>query len=343
MELRETIRQAALDLGFARVGFAPLSSLPHRTFFSHWLAQGMAGSMHYLQRHSDDRGQPASLMPAAKVALVAVATYAAPFPDSLRFRGSGLIARFAGGKDYHLVVKKRLRILVQHIQDLLGRDLESLIAVDTAPLLERELGMAAGVGFIGKNTMLLSPGIGSYTVIGTLLLDLDLAPDTPSTPRCGRCRICLDACPTGALIAPYTLDARRCISYLTIEHRDNVDPSLREKISPWVFGCDLCQESCPYNATSETWRDPELAPSMLHVDLLHLLRLRAGDYRRLVAGRTLRRTPRAMWRRNAALAAGPLRELWTPELMRSLEEAARTPDHVLAEAASWALRLDFRV
>ena len=310
LQLKEQIRQEALALGFVRAGFASTAPLPHGDALLGWLERGMAGSMAYMHRDPSSRCDPTSLMSTARTAVVVVASYAAGGP--LPGEGQGIIARYARGLDYHLVLRQRLDLLAGRVSEIVGRPTPARVAVDTSPLLERELAMAAGVGFIGKNAMLITPGVGSYTVLGTLLLPLELPPDPPSRVRCGRCTVCLDACPTGAFAGPRVLDSRRCVSYLTIEHRGEVEQGLGEKLAPWVFGCDACQEACPYNARAacKGLAMDQLAPSDANaglVDLAHLLSLRSGDYRRLVRGRALNRVPRPMWQRNAALVSAARR------------------------------------
>jgi epoxyqueuosine reductase len=363
-ELKERIRAAALEQGFARVGFAPAGPLPHRDRLERWIAEGMAGGMAYMERTAAVRHRPDLLLPGARSALVAVASCTAREPDPPPPPGHGLVARYARGQDYHRVLRARLARVAGRIQQLAERPVQTRVAVDTSPILERELAAAAGVGFIGKNTMLITPGLGSFTVLGVLLLDLELPPD-PRDPvrRCGRCELCLRACPTGALRGPHELDARRCISYLTIEHRGAIDTALRGALLPWVFGCDACQEVCPYNAASlvaplqraaglrpfppRAGRrtedgDPELcadSPEAGALDLARLLTLRSGAYRRLVRGRALARVPRRVLVRNAALVAGAGLRAGTgdPSLRALLEPLTAHDDPAVSSASRWAL------
>ena len=310
LQLREQIRQEALGLGFARAGFASTGRLLRGDVLARWLRRGMAAEMAYMEH--GQRDDPRSLMSEARSAVVVVASYATP-DGPAPGPGQGLLARYARGQDYHVVLRRRLEFLRLRVCELVGRDVPARAAVDTSPLLERELAMAAGVGFIGKNTMLITPGVGSYTVLGVLLLDLDLPPDAPARARCGRCELCLEACPTRALVEPWCLDSRRCVSYLTIEHRGEVAEELRPGVAPWVFGCDACQEACPHNAraASKGLALEELvpeAPDAGVVDLGALMGLRSGAYRRLVRGRALNRVPRRMWQRNAGLVLRPVQK-----------------------------------
>jgi len=225
----------------------------------------------------------------------------------------GAIARYARGEDYHLVMRDRLVALADRLAAVLGRPVASRPCVDSAPVLEREWAERGGLGFIAKNTMLIAPGLGSYIVLGELLVDAELAPTAPlepPRPRCGSCRACLDACPTQAFVDAYVLDARRCISYLTIEHHGEIPRELRASIGTWVFGCDVCQEVCPFNAgtgPSDAQIDPLLRPrSVEHAlpDLVALAARGANQLRQLVKRTALRRVPRDALLRNVAVALG---------------------------------------
>ncbi|MCA9664654.1 MAG: tRNA epoxyqueuosine(34) reductase QueG, partial [Myxococcales bacterium] len=253
------------------------------------------------------RADPRQLLPSARVALVAAARYADGADDAPSGSGQGRIARYARGADYHQVLRTRLYAVVEQLAQFLGETPAHRVCVDSAPLLERELAARAGVGFIGKNTMLISPGIGAYTLLGVLLLDVEILPDEPMGPRCGSCDLCLRACPTQALRAPYELDARRCISYATIEQRGDIDTAIADKHGDWVFGCDDCNQVCPFNRPTPESKglaaDPELggADEAAFVDLETLANLRSGEYRRLVRGRALARAPRQSFQRNARI------------------------------------------
>lgn len=343
-ELKERIRQAGHAAGFARVGFASAQPLSRQAQLQRWVDAGMAGEMAFIGRTAAFRHLPAHLLPGARTAVVVAASYASQGPRHPHRPGHGRVARYAQGPDYHHVLRQRLEHLKAQVRILAGHEVGARIAVDTSPLLERELGAAAGIGFVGKNTMLITPGLGSYTALGVLLIDLELPPDPrDAVRRCGRCELCLDACPTAALRQPYMLDARRCVSYLTIEHRGPVDASLGRAISPWVFGCDACQEACPYNARAgRSPADPGLepaSPDAASLALGELLQLRSGQYRRLVRGRVLARAPRRVLIRNAALVAGAM--LRTAGEYRSLVGLLETlgdhADPAVSQAARWAL------
>jgi epoxyqueuosine reductase len=259
--LVERIRAHAADLGFEATGIAPIHTSDHAAFYREWLARGRHGEMHYLAR--DDavaaRLDPASRWPHARSAIVVSLRYATPTDASsdVSDASRGIIARYARGRDYHKVLKKKLVHLLEWLEREVGYELPAARAyVDTGPVLERELARRADLGWYGRNTMLLHPRRGSYFFLGVLLTELDLPPDTPfEREHCGTCSACVDACPTGALLgrdengAP-VMDATRCISYLTIEHRGAIPVELRPLIGNRVFGCDICQEVCPWNAAA---------------------------------------------------------------------------------------------
>jgi epoxyqueuosine reductase len=248
------------------------------------------------------------------------------------------VARYARGEDYHDVLRKKLRRLADAVANLLGRPVLARHCVDTAPLLERAAAERAGLGFASKSTMTIIPGVGSYVMLGELLVDAEITVDAPIAPRCGSCRSCLDACPTGAIVDAHVVDARRCISYLTIELNGPIPRELRPLIGLRVFGCDICQDVCPFNASAEHKPSaPELAPrpSLAAPDLIDLLELGSARYRQLVKGTALRRTHRAQLARNAAVALGNSKDARAViPLARAV--AAHTSALVRGHAA-WAL------
>ncbi len=281
--------------------------------------------MNYLGDQSDHRADPRRLLEGAKT-LVAVALSYAHDPPAEKLsiigcgvrdavgrdaqgRVTGKIARYARGDDYHVVLKEKLHALARAVSTSLGRPIVYRACVDTAALLEREAAQKSGLGFIAKNTMLIAPGVGSYVVLGELLTDLECAFETPTEKqnetRCGQCRSCLDACPTGAFVDAYTLDARRCIAYLTIEHTGPIPRELRSLIGDRIFGCDICQEVCPFNASAKTGA-PELAPRPRNVNpaLEDLLALGAAQFRKWQRGSALRRIHRPQLQRNVCVALG---------------------------------------
>ena len=240
------IRAKARDLGFTAVGIAPADPLEGAQFYARWLAMGYAGEMHYLARHRDKRIAPAQLVPGAQSAICLAMDYCQPEPTEPTPL-HGQIATYARGDDYHDLIKKRLFILWDWIRETAGETTQGRVYVDTAPVLERELAQRAGLGWWGKNTCLIDKRKGSYFFLAEIITDLKLPRDEPAPDHCGTCTRCLDACPTEAFPEPYVLDSSKCISYLTIEHRGDLPVEMENKLSGWVYGCDICQEVCPWN------------------------------------------------------------------------------------------------
>jgi epoxyqueuosine reductase len=252
----------------------------------------------------------------------------------------GRIARYARGEDYHLVMRDKLVLLADRLAQELGGPVASRPCVDSAPVLEREWAERGGLGFIAKNTMLIAPGLGSYVVLGELLVAAELAPTAPAEPpkpRCGSCRACLDACPTQAFVDAYTLDARRCISYLTIEHHGSIPVELRTAIGTWVFGCDVCQEVCPFNAGAGEAPDPMLRPrTPEHAlpDLIALASKNTNQLRQYIKRTAMRRIPRHVLLRNVAVALG---NTGSPDAIPALEALLGHRSDLVREHAQWAL------
>ena len=307
-----------------------------------WLDAGYHGEMAYMASadHVAARSDARRILEGARSLVAVVAAYGArdPEPDDDRLRGR--VARYARGADYHQVLKRSLYALAGSLATDLGADFAARPCVDSAPVLERGFAEAAGVGFVGKNTMLISPGLGSFTVLGELFTDLEIAPTRRLDGRgCGDCRACLDACPTGAITAPFALDARRCVSYLTIEHRGPIPAELRPAIGDMIFGCDICQQVCPYNAAAPARVEPtpELADDSLDAarpDLGELSRMGSSAWKRWSAGRATRRAGRAGLMRNVAIALGNSGDRRARE---GLERLAGDRSEVVREAARWGL------
>jgi epoxyqueuosine reductase len=333
--LEKSLLAEAERLGFARAGIAAATDADGFARYREWLDEGCAGEMAYLHEQAEARRHPRAIYPAVRSVVMAAMCYAPPLPET-RAAFPARVARYALGADYHRVVRERLKRLAAWLRErrpgCWGR-----VVVDTAPLLERDFARRAGLGWFGKNTMLLHPRLGSWFVLGGLLVDLDLTP-TPSfdTRHCGTCTACLDACPTGAFTGPYSLDARKCISYLTIELKADVPAEWRAGLGDWLYGCDVCQEVCPWNRKSPPGHEA-LAPrdDLAGIDAAELLGLSAGAFRARFEGTALYPRPgRPVVLRNAALVLGNTGdERALPALRRALADA----EAVIREAAAWAI------
>jgi epoxyqueuosine reductase len=297
LTLTRTVKERALELGFDRVAIAAAAPPSHGDAFERWLQAGHAGDMDYLSEGRAARLDPGRLLPGWR-SVVAVALNYAPAQDDPAWRG---VARYARGRDYHRVIRPRLHALKDVLRSAGGPDVRSRASVDTSAVLERSLAASAGLGWVGKNTNLIAPGLGSYFFIGIVLTTAELTPDAALADRCGSCTACLDACPTGAFVAPYTLDARRCISYLTIERRGEIDESLHARIGGWLFGCDICQEVCPWNRHAPAARDAALAAGRPPGEPETLVVMTEEDFRERFRGSALKRARRAGLARNARI------------------------------------------
>jgi epoxyqueuosine reductase len=330
LALTGAVKARARELGFDRVAIGPAGPPEHGPAFERWLEAGHGATMHYLARGRADRLDPERLLPGCRSVVAAALVYARD-DDDPSWQG---VARYARGRDYHDVMRPRLVELAELIRHAAGGDVRCRAAVDTSAVLERDLAARAGLGWIGKNTNLLDPSIGSYFFIGVVLTTAALEWDGSLPDRCGSCTACLDACPTQAFTAPYVLDARRCLAYLTIEHRGDIPEEYREAIGEWVFGCDVCQEVCPWNRKAAAAREPALAPTAPFPPLAALLDLDRDRFRARFRGTALTRAKRAGLLRNAAIVLGNRRDRnAVPALRRALADE----DAEVARAAAWAL------
>ena len=341
--LKHDLKAEAARLGFATVGFAPAEDDALRAARLHdWIAAGHHGSMQWMEDRADVRQGPQSMWPEAR-SVIALGMSYAPEVDPLALEGEAEKARisvYAQGRDYHDVVKKALKALARWLVAEAGRrglDEPSLkVFVDTAPVMEKPLGEAAGIGWQGKHSNLVSREHGSWLFLGAIYTTVPFAPDEPHDDRCGSCTACQQACPTDAFPQPYVVDARRCISYLTIEHKDPIPEEFREAMGNRIYGCDDCLAVCPWNKFAETAaRHKAFAPreDLVAPDLLELLRLDDAAFRQKFSGSPIKRIGRNRFVRNCLIAAGNSGNASLAPVVDALRD---DPDPVVAEAATWA-------
>ena len=304
---REAIRQFALALGFDAVRFAGAESPQKaRDGFAEFLAQGFDGDMGWLRANAERRADPKTLWPDARSVIMVGVNYGPDHDprESLAAVQNGVISVYARNRDYHDVLKKRLKRLATWLAESAATDVK--IFVDTAPVLEKPLAQQAGLGWQGKHTNLVSRGFGSWLFLGEVFTALDIAPDEPETDHCGACHACLDICPTNAFVGPYKLDARRCISYLTIEHKGHIDRALRPLMGNRIYGCDDCLSVCPWNKFARAAQEPDFLPraQLVGPKLADLATLDDATFRALFAGSPIKRIGRNRFVRNVLIAIG---------------------------------------
>jgi epoxyqueuosine reductase len=344
VNLTQAIKAHAYQLGFSLVGVTTADLLPHGDVYDAWLGQGRHGEMAYLNtpRSRLCRPQPELTLPDCRSVLVLGIRYPAPSymnaVDKTGLLPRGRIASYAWGEDYHDILPGRLRSLVNFIELQMGHSIPNRWYTDTGPLLERELAQRAGLGWIGKNTCLINPDKGSYFLLAEILLGVELEPDQPFTPdRCGTCRRCIQACPTGCILPDRTLDARRCISYLTIELKGLIPVELRPLMDGWVFGCDVCQWVCPWNHFASSEGDQAFNHTLTrpNPNLCEEITLSTSDFNLKYRRSPLRRTKRRGYLRNIAVALG---NLSSPEAVLPLAQVLMFDHEPLVRAhTAWAL------
>jgi epoxyqueuosine reductase len=339
------VKDAAREAGFELAGIAPVQDFTDFRHFEAWVAAGRAGEMKYMgardQAGKLKRASLQSTAPWARSVIVCAINYNTMQSYSVRVDapGRGWISRYAWSReDYHEAVMRKLRDVESRIRRIAGNQgtLITCCFVDTGPLVERVYAKYAGVGWIGKNTCILNQKMGSWLFLGVILTSLELTPDVPAPDRCGTCTRCIDACPTDALVAPYQLDSELCISYLTIEKRGVIPDEMREGMGRHVFGCDICQDVCPWNRKSPATEAAEFQPreGLVNPALDWLAGMSAEEFRKKFRGSAIRRTKRSGMRRNAVIAmANSGQRRFVPQL----EKLACDEDPVVAESARWAL------
>ncbi len=335
--LSSQIKQSAQQLGFELVGISPVKPPPHERSFAQWLRQGLSGELDYMKRTELLRREPHQLVPwAVSVISVGLNYYKSPARSPISSETSGWISRYAWGDDYHDLLKSKLQTLLERMKEIAAAPVQGRAFVDSGPVLERDFAGVAGIGWIGKNTQLISPAKGSWFFLGELFVDLPLAYDRPLRDRCGQCDLCLKACPTNAFVGPYVLDARRCISYLTIELKGFMPRHLRPLVGNHIFGCDICQEVCPYNVkareTAENAFGPR--PGLYAPQLIPLLALTAEEFRQRFRGSPILRAKRRGFLRNVAVALG---NIGSVEAVPALIHALDDEEPLVRGHVAWAL------
>lgn len=336
-ELTRRIKDKARQLGFSLAGVTTPDPPPHLDFYQGWLEAGYHGAMGWMasQRNRERRADPRRILPGCQSILCLAHPY--PYPEQQDGRGN--ISSYAWNQDYHDVLGAKLAEIAGFADKLVGREIPHRWYTDTGPILERDLASRAGLGWIGKNTTLIHPDQGSFFFLAEILFDLALDIDPPfGSELCGSCTRCLEACPTGCLTAPYTLDANRCISYLTIEYRESLPEELRPRLGEWIFGCDICQQVCPWNERfgKHDQLDEELLPreQVQHPELAQELHLTQEEFSRKFKGSPLKRTKRRGYLRNIAVALGNQAQ---KEAVPALQLALGDPEPLVREHAAWAL------
>jgi epoxyqueuosine reductase len=348
--MKTAIRQRAAELGFDDCRFTTADAPASAEKFQNWLAQKNHGEMNWLERTAEKRAEPQKVLGDAKSIIVLAVSYVTsdecrvtsdgkPAPVSCHLSPvtrHGLIARYARFADYHDVLGERLKNLAQFVNQLGDAQTRSLWYVDTGPLLERDFAQRAGIGFVGKHTNVISRKLGNWIFLAEILTTLELAPDAPAKNHCGKCSLCISACPTNAITAPFQLDARKCISYLTIELKGAIPVELRPAIGNRIFGCDDCLAVCPWNkfARAGNLMQPHARADLQQPDLLELLSLDEKNFKARFAGTPMLRTKRRGLLRNVCVALGNVGD---ESALPALEKAAHDSEPLIAEHARWAV------
>ncbi|HEY2800660.1 MAG TPA: tRNA epoxyqueuosine(34) reductase QueG [Chthoniobacterales bacterium] len=330
-DLKAELVRRAREIGFDDCRIATASRPAHAAEFKTWLADGAAGDMHWIERAAAKRIDPQKVLPGVRsVVVLAMNYWQGEAPPN---EGTGRIARYAWGDDYHDVIERKLIELNRFLETAGGRQ---RYYVDTGPVLERDFAASAGIGWHGKSTMLLNRLLGTWFFLAEIFTTLELPPDPPQADRCGTCTSCIDACPTGAITGPHRLDARRCISYLTIELKGSIPPELRSLIGDRIYGCDDCLEACPWNRFAQISRETAFTarPAVAQMQLRDFLALDDKTFRQLFRGSPIKRIKRRGFLRNVCVALG---NVGTESDLPALETVSRDSEPLIAEHASWAI------
>ena len=334
------IRQWGQELGFQHIGVSDIDLSRAESRLAEWLEEDNHGAMHYMQRHGKKRSRPAELVPGTMRIISARMDYLPQSQDDaiplLDHESRAYLSRYALGRDYHKVLRRRLRNLARRIEDRVG-DFGYRVFVDSAPVLEKAIAEKAGLGWIGKHTNLIDRQAGSWFFLGELYTDLPLPVDDPEVSHCGSCRACIDVCPTDAIVAPYKLDARRCISYLTIELKEAIPVEFRKAIGNRVYGCDDCQLFCPWNKFAKPTAEGDFAPrhNLDAEDLTELFAWSESTWLTKSEGSAIRRIGYERWLRNIAVALGNAKT--TPDVVGALNKYRDSESKLVAEHVAWAL------
>jgi len=338
MSLTLGIKQKAKDLGFELVGISPVVPVPELAFYRDWIEAGYAGQMDYLKRNTDKKQDIRRVVAEAQSVIVCGKIYHTGHPLSIDLKGKdkGWISRYAWGDDYHDALQAQLFELIDFVKSESEDEVIARPYVDTGPVIDRVYAKYAGIGWFGKNTCLIEQNLGSWFFVGEIITSLQLDYDGPAPDRCGTCTRCIDACPTDAILEPYLLDSRLCISYLTIELKGDIPVSLREGIGNHVFGCDICQDVCPWNGKAASTDDSTFQPreGLVNPDLMALASMSAEQFRDKFKGSPIKRTKFAGFLRNVAVAMGNAGET---KFLPVLHELCQNEDPMIARHAEWAI------
>lgn len=334
--MKEPIRQRALELGFDDCRFTSADAPESAEQFQNWIHGKKFGEMNWIERNAEKRTEPQKILANAKSVICLAASYAQNLESRIQNPENGIVARYAQFDDYHDVLAEQLQALTGFIDSVADRKVKSLWYVDTGPILERDLAQRAGIGFVGKHTNLISRKFGNWIFLSEIITTLELEPDTPEKNHCGKCTRCISACPTNAITAPFELDARRCISYLTIELKGAIPIEFRKAIGNRIYGCDDCLAVCPWNkfAREGQLMKQYLRKDLQQPDLIELLSLDEKDFKQKFSGSPILRTKRRGFLRNVCVALGNVGD---KSSLLALEKASQDSEPLIAEHARWAI------
>lgn len=336
-KITKSIKDKALDIGFDLVAISPVGQFPENQFYKDWLSRGYAGKMGYLERNSEKRADVKEILQGAKSVICCAVNYNTDYPYStdINDHQSGWISRYAWGDDYHESITDKLKTLNNYCKEIAPETFNSKYYVDTGPVLEKVYSKYSGVGWIGKNTCLINQQAGSWLFLGEIITNAELEYDSTVTDRCGTCTRCIDACPTDAIVEPYVLDSRKCISYLTIELKEPVPQELREGVENNIYGCDICQDVCPWNKEADVTENAQFKPRkhLYNPRLAELANITPREFSELFRGSPIKRTKRRGLIRNVMLAMG---NSGNPKFLDDIKTSLDDGEPLIRAAAVWA-------